>query len=367
MQRAHDRPPSRPRAGELAAARARRPWRRSRCCSSRRWRSTCPTSVRLAPGAQQLGRGRVPQPVRADRREPGALGRRRDDAADRASTPIARCGASARHEHRAVQRARRPPATQIAGQRAADIDRQGQPIIAVALAIDHHLAGTPVDVIERQAGDLAAAQPEPAHQHQDREIAPPDRSAPVAARQQPVATRRAQAAAAARPHATRPTPGTAPVNDRSISPSHVQEPQQRPQRGRDRPDRRPLPRVRLSQHERAHISRRHPIKLETVTDHEASQRTGESPSHKHERSRPSAPARPADSGDSAPATPPRRTARPARARARHPSRGDSRSPAQAPAASETERSTRARRAAINRSAVNSVSPATTDPRHQATG
>src|ERR1039458_5328989 len=55
-----------------------------------------------------------------------------------------------------------PPRTRTAevfGKRLADIARQWQPIDPRALAVDYQLARPPVDVIERQPGDLARSQP----------------------------------------------------------------------------------------------------------------------------------------------------------------------------------------------------------------
>src|SRR6266700_7563619 len=45
--------------------------------------------------------------------------------------------------------------------------RKRQAIPAAALAPDDDLAGTPVDVVEREAESLATAQPEPAQQQDD--------------------------------------------------------------------------------------------------------------------------------------------------------------------------------------------------------
>jgi hypothetical protein len=58
-----------------------------------------------------------------------------------------------------------------------------QQVIPAALAMDQQLAAAPVDVLERDRGDLAGAQPEPRQQQQDRVIAPTDRPPPVTARQ----------------------------------------------------------------------------------------------------------------------------------------------------------------------------------------
>jgi len=118
----------------------------------------------------------------ADGPKPGALCRGRHHAADRTWTHRA-MRSERSHENRPVKRAGRSTTTQIAGQRAADVDRQRQAIVAVSLAVDQELAGTPIDVIEHETRNLAAAQAEPSHQDHDREIAPPDRRAPVTARQ----------------------------------------------------------------------------------------------------------------------------------------------------------------------------------------
>jgi hypothetical protein len=126
----------------------------------------------------------VPQAVRANRAELGALGRCCDHPSDRARThAVVRCERS--HEHSSVQSASWSPTPQVAGQRDANIGRQRQTLIPARLAVDQDLAGAPVNVINRQRSDLAAPQPKPAHQQHDREIPPADRCLPIATRQQP--------------------------------------------------------------------------------------------------------------------------------------------------------------------------------------
>jgi hypothetical protein len=63
------------------------------------------------------------------------------------------------HEHLTTACRARPPVTQIRDDRPAHVDRERHPVIAAALADDEQLARAPVDVIQRQADDLAAAQP----------------------------------------------------------------------------------------------------------------------------------------------------------------------------------------------------------------
>ncbi len=50
--------------------------------------------------------------------------------------------------------------------------------------MDHQLAGAPIDVIKRQAGDLAAAQPQPQQQDDQRVVTPPQRAATITGAQQ---------------------------------------------------------------------------------------------------------------------------------------------------------------------------------------
>jgi hypothetical protein len=66
----------------------------------------------------------------------------------------------------------------------ADIDGQRQPPVAF-LSADDQLPSTPIDVLQPQRGDLAGARPQPGEHGQDREVAPADRSAPIAAGQHP--------------------------------------------------------------------------------------------------------------------------------------------------------------------------------------
>jgi hypothetical protein len=67
-------------------------------------------------------------------------------------------------EHRTSKRAGRPPSTQIVDQGTADVARERQLVISMSLAVDRDRSGAPIDLIERQPGDLTTAQPEPTHQ-----------------------------------------------------------------------------------------------------------------------------------------------------------------------------------------------------------
>ena len=126
------------------------------------------------PGLDHLARRRVAQPVRADLRDPGAPARAADRRGDRPGRDR-RIRSPGLQEH-LPPIARRPPAPQVRGDRLAHISRQRQPVLATALAADHELTSAPVDVIKRQAGDLAAAQPQPQQQDDQRVIAPPERA-----------------------------------------------------------------------------------------------------------------------------------------------------------------------------------------------
>jgi hypothetical protein len=121
--------------------------------------------------------------------------------------------------------------------------------------VDDHLAVAPVDVIQRQGGQLAAPQPEPQQRDEDRVVAAPERAAAITRRQQ------RRGVGPADPARQRPGP---PPADRQSGPRQVDrhqsldhaEPQKRPHaadevvRRADRHDR------RLAQHRPGHLSRR---------------------------------------------------------------------------------------------------------------
>ena len=83
-------------------------------------------------------------------------------------------------EHRSAEPAR-AAVTQVVGQRLTSIRCQRQPIDPGTLAANHQLARPPVDVLEVQPGDLAAAQPQPRQQQHDRVVATADRCGAITA------------------------------------------------------------------------------------------------------------------------------------------------------------------------------------------
>jgi len=138
--------------------------------------------------------------------------------------------------------------------RLPGIDRQGQPVDPRSLAVNHDLARPPIDVVERQRGDLAATQPQSGQQHQDRVIAAPGRCRPITTVKQP---RHLPDRQRAREILPPPRDRRHRLGERlGDQPVHVQEPQQRPQRVDHRlrrPDRAP---ARLPQHEHADVGSR---------------------------------------------------------------------------------------------------------------
>jgi hypothetical protein len=121
----------------------------------------------------------VPQAVLANVAQSGAPGSGGHDPAD----PRARQRGVRRldtNEQRPAQGASGAPIAQIGRDRLADIGRQRQLLNAVALAMHPELAGAPVDVLQRQGGDLADTQPEPNEHRQDRKVAASADGAPVA-------------------------------------------------------------------------------------------------------------------------------------------------------------------------------------------
>ena len=73
------------------------------------------------------------------------------------------------------------PLLQIGGDRLADVARQREAVLVTSLAMDHDLAGPPVDVLQAEAGDLAGPQPEAEQDEQDG-VVPPALGPPSVAR-----------------------------------------------------------------------------------------------------------------------------------------------------------------------------------------
>ena len=66
-----------------------------------------------------------------------------------------------------------PAITQIGDDGRADVWRERHPRSLPALGADEHLAGSPVDIIQGEGGDLVGPQAEPGEQHQNGIVAPP--------------------------------------------------------------------------------------------------------------------------------------------------------------------------------------------------
>jgi hypothetical protein len=107
---------------------------------------------------------------------------------------------------------------EVIGQGFADVDRERHPVVPRSLAAHDQFAAAPVGVIERQRGDLAAAQAKPRQQRQNREIPPPRRRLAIAAGRR----RATWSASSDRGNATSrhdATDGTALANDSQTTPS----------------------------------------------------------------------------------------------------------------------------------------------------
>ena len=123
------------------------------------------------PGAGHLASQRVAEPVRPDDRH----SRPRAGAAHDARDPIGSEWPDRRNssqEHLTVHSALRAAPAQVGDDRLADVVRQREAVLVAALAPDHDLAGSPVDVLQAQAGDLAGPQSEAEQGEQDGVVPP---------------------------------------------------------------------------------------------------------------------------------------------------------------------------------------------------
>ncbi len=136
-----------------------------------------------APAGQQLGRDRVPQPVRPDPRDASPVARVAEDRPNRFRRERA-IGRERAQEHLA-EPSIPPPIENMLDERLADILREREPVGLRALPADRQLAGTPIDVIQQERHDLARRQRKSRQQRQDREITPADRRRAVTTGEQP--------------------------------------------------------------------------------------------------------------------------------------------------------------------------------------
>ena len=208
------------------------------------------------PATQQLARRRVPEPMRGHLAESGALAGRHDDLRDpgrgqrRSRRPHS-------HEHLSRHDVAGTAVTQIRGQRFADIAWQRQPLNPRSLATHQQLAGAPLDVVQPQPSDLAAAHPQPHEQQQDREIPAAVGRAGITARNQRAylisvepARQPLKPPERDRRHHLRQRPVDQPLD--------MQEHQQRPQPRHHQLRRPPRPALAVRQHEPEHVLRRQP-------------------------------------------------------------------------------------------------------------
>jgi hypothetical protein len=145
--------------------------------------------------------------------------------------------------------------TQARDEGLSDLAGEREPIRLAALAMDRQLPSTPVDVVERERGDLARAQPQTRQQHQDRVITPADRGRSVAASEDPRDVIAVQAARKRAQPPARDARDRRRQRDRN-PPGDVQEHQQRPQPAhqRRRPRRPAAAIAALRHHKPRHIT-----------------------------------------------------------------------------------------------------------------
>jgi hypothetical protein len=107
--------------------------------------------------SEQFGRDGVPQPMRPDRRHSRAIARVTQHRPDRLHRQRSIWRERA-HEHRTTP-AVPTRITQGCDKGISDVTGKREPIRLATLAVDRQLPSVPVDVVQRQRGDLARAQP----------------------------------------------------------------------------------------------------------------------------------------------------------------------------------------------------------------
>jgi hypothetical protein len=160
--------------------------------------------------------------------EPRPARSRSDDEGDpaRRQAMVRRTDA---HEHRPVLRGRGAPIMQVADDRFADVVGQRQPFRPRALATHDQLTRAPVDVLQREDGNLAGAQPQPRQHGQDRQIPESDHGRPVARVQQRIDLAGLQSLR--QPRQPPPCDRRDRAGQRTLKHAlQMQEPKQRPQR-----------------------------------------------------------------------------------------------------------------------------------------
>ena len=123
------------------------------------------------PGVGHLASKGVAKPVRPDDRHARPHTGATHDARDpiRAERPDRRDGSQ---EHLTMHGAVLAPSSQVGGDRLTDVVWQRELVFVTALAVNHDLAGPPVNVIEAEVGDLASPQPETEQDEQDGVVPP---------------------------------------------------------------------------------------------------------------------------------------------------------------------------------------------------
>ena len=158
-----------------------------------------------------------------------------------------------------------PGPVQVGHESLADVDRQREALVPIALPHHGDLAAAPVDVLQPQRGHLTGAEPQPGQQRQDRPVTLSDRGSGVAGAQQHRGLFGRQVLR---------QPGQFPVgggghraHQRGVDhPAQVQEPQQRAQGCARALHRRGQGALATAEHERGHLAGGQRVQAEHIAD-----------------------------------------------------------------------------------------------------
>ena len=133
---------------------------------------------------EELGRGRVPQPMGTEASDPELIAGAIDGPAHyrRAHRPEQGAGAKEQRSGRHRQSGPAPP--EVSGDRLPNVDGEGKAFVATSLAMHDYFAGAPVEILESEGDDLPSSKSESPQAVQHGIVLPADRRPAVTDREE---------------------------------------------------------------------------------------------------------------------------------------------------------------------------------------
>ena len=131
---------------------------------------------------EELGRGRVPQPMGTEASDPELVAGAIDGPAHCRRAHRSERGAGAKEQRSGRRAGPAPP--EVSGDRLPNVDGEGKAFVATPLAMHDDLAGAPVEVLETERDDLPDSKPESPQAVQHGIVPPAGRRPAVADREE---------------------------------------------------------------------------------------------------------------------------------------------------------------------------------------